>query len=243
VIRWGIGDVLYGLLLYLAGGIASSIVLLATGVIDLDSASEGDIQLGVGALAVTLMAGWVGFVGWPVVATYRKGQRSLARDFGLDIRWIDVGWGVLGGVGALALSMIGSAVWIVVSGDDAAPGNGDFLPDSPGVVGGIVLFLLVAVATPIVEELFFRGLTLRAFGRRWGLPAGVVGSSIVFGLLHATGGDSFTHGLFISVVTAFYGVVFALLVVRAEGRIGPSVVAHMCVNGVAVIALLAGASV
>lgn len=228
------GDVLYGLLLWLAGGVVAAVVIVASGVVDLDTGELGELSLG--AVAFSLAAGWVGFVGWPVVASYRKGQRSLARDFGLQIRWADVGWGVLGGVGALALSVVGGVLWTVLSGDDT-PSNAEFLPSSPGLLGGLLLWLLVGVATPIAEELFFRGLMLRAVGRRWGLTSGVVLSSLLFGLFHATGLS--LEGLFIVAVTAAYGAVFAFLVVRANGRIGPAIVAHAVVNSVAVAAMFA----
>ena len=221
VIRWGIGDAFYGILLYLAAGVVVSVVLLVTGAIDIDSSTaDVDVELSVPLVGLSLAAGWVGFVGWPIVASYRKGQRSLAKDFGLAIRWIDVAWGLLGGLGALLLSAGAGLLWTVASGDDP-PSNAGFLPEAPGVLGGIALFLLVAVATPIVEELFFRGLVLRAIGRRWTLPIGIVGSSAVFGLFHFTGGSSIPHGFFIVAVTGLYGAVFALLVSRAHGRLGP----------------------
>jgi uncharacterized protein len=228
------GDVIYGLVLWLAGGVLSAVAIVASGAIDLDTGEIGELSLWV--VGVSLAAGWIGFVGWPVVATWRKGQRSLVRDFGFEIRWVDVGWGVLGGLGALAVSVAGGLLWTVISGDDS-PTNAEFLPSSPGLVGGVVLWLLVGVATPVAEELFFRGLMLRAVGRRWGITTGVVLSSIVFGFFHVNG-LSFA-GLFIVGVTAGYGAVFALLVVRANGRLGPAIVAHALVNSVAVVAMLA----
>lgn len=236
-IGWGIGDVFWGLLLYLAGGVLATIILIATGAIDAGSVSDGGIgELSVWAIGVSLAGGWVGFVGWPIVASYRKGQRSLARDFGLEVRWVDVGWGALGGVGAIAVSVVGGLLWRALTGDDP-PGNGDFLPQNPGVVGGLALWVLIALLTPIAEELFFRGLVLRAIGRRWTLPVGVVASSLVFGLLHFEGGDGIGHGLFIVGVTALYGAVFALLVVRSGGRLGASIIAHTCVNTLGVLSL------
>lgn len=239
VIRWGMGDVFWGLLLYVLGGLVASVVLVATGAIDLNAVADTGKtgELSVAAVAVTVAAGWLGFVGWPIVVTYFKGQRSLARDFGLEIRWIDVGWGVLGGVVAIFVSAIGGVIWKLISGDDA-PSNGEFLPKTPGVLGGILLFILIAVLTPLAEELFFRGLVLRSIGRRWNLTAAVVASSALFGLLHATAGTDLVMGLYFAAVTAIYGAVLALLVVRSGGRLGPSVVAHACINGVAVIALL-----
>jgi len=236
-IGWGLGDVFWGLLLYLAGGVIASVILIATGAIDANSVSDGGIgELSVWAVAVSLAGGWIGFVGWPIVATYRKGQRSLAKDFGLEVRWVDVGWGVLGGVAAIMVSIVGGVLWRLATGEDA-PGNGDFLPQHPGVAAGIVLWVLIAVLTPVAEELFFRGLMLRAIGRRWTLPIAVIASSLVFGLFHFEGGSGIGHGLFIVAVTASYGAVFAVLVVRSGGRLGPSIIAHACVNTLGVASL------
>ncbi len=229
VIGWGMGDVLIGLGLWLFGAIVVAIVLVATG--DLTETSATDI--GVGALTISVVAGWPGFLGWPIVATFWKGQRSLRRDFGLEVRPIDIGWGVLGGVVALAISIAGAVVWSLLA-DSAPPSNTDVLPTRPDVLTALVLIVLVAVCTPVVEELFFRGLFLRSVGRRWNLTAGVVISSLVFGLLHAQGGTWAEAGFFVF-VTASYGAVFALLVVRAGGRLGPSIIAHMCVNIVGVL--------
>ncbi len=229
---------MWGLLLYLVGGVAASVVLIATGAIDVNSVAEsgetGDLSFP--ALVLTVAAGWIGFVGWPIVASYRKGQRSLARDFGLEIRWIDLAWGLGGGIVAVVVAALGGGIWKLLSGDDA-PSNGDFVPDHPGVLVGIGIWILIAVLTPVAEELFFRGLLLRALGRRWGLTVGVVVSSIVFGILHATAGTDVVMALFFAVVTAGYGAVFALLVVRAGGRLGPSIIAHACVNTVGVLSL------
>ena len=235
VIRWGIGDVIIGLALWLVGGIVAVVVLVAMGALD---ANEPDTtNLTVGVIVVSTTSGWIGLLGWPIVASWWKGQRSLSRDFGLSIRWIDLAWGALGGVAALAISAIGGMIWTVIDGG-APPNNTDFLPDRPDAATVVALVALIAVATPIVEELFFRGLFLRAVGRRWNLAVGVVISSAVFGLLHWQGG-SFGHAVFIAMVTASYGAVFALLVIRADGRLGPSITAHMIVNTIGVAVALA----
>lgn len=229
VIRWGIGDVVIGLALWLVGGVLGVLVLVASGD---DTSSLTEMSLG--AITVSLASGWLGLLGWPIIATYRKGQRSLAKDFGLAIRPIDVAWGALGGFVALALSVAGSVLWAVLS-DRPEPTNTEFLPRHPGPFTVVALVLLVAVATPIVEELFFRGLFLRSVGRRWNLVVGVIVSSIIFGVLHVQG-SSWAEAGFMVLVTASYGAVFALLVVRAGGRLGPAIIAHMCVNSIGVLA-------
>ena len=232
VVRWGLGDVLIGLALWLVGGIVGAIVLVATG-----SESDSSLtELSVGALTISVICGWLGFLGWPIVASYWKGQRSLRLDFGLDLRPIDLGWGVLGGLAALVISGVGGVTWSILS-NEAAPTNTDFLPTKPSLLTALAIFVLVAVCTPVVEELFFRGLFLRSVGRRWNLTVGVIVTSLVFGMFHAQG-NSVAQAAFIVGVTASYGAVFALLVIRANGRLGPSIVAHMCVNAVGVLGAL-----
>lgn len=232
LIRWGLGDVVIGLALWIFGGLVGSIILLGTGEV-----SQGSLtDLSLWAITISLVCGWPGFLGWPIVATQWKGQRSLRLDFGLEVRPIDIGWGLLGGVAALVLSAAGGVIWTLIS-NESTPSNTEFLPTKPSALTAIVLFFLVAVCTPIVEELFFRGLFLRAVGRRWNLTAGVVITSLVFGMFHSQG-DSLAQMAFIVAVTASYGAVFALLVVRADGRLGPSVIAHMCVNAVGVLGAL-----
>jgi membrane protease YdiL (CAAX protease family) len=232
VIRWGLGDVLIGLALWLVGGIVASIVILTTG----DGSDTSLTELSLGALTISLVCGWPGFLGWPVVATYWKGQRSLRLDFGLDVRPIDLAWGLLGGFVALVLSSLGGIIWMLIS-SDPSPSNTEFLPTKPSALTAFVIFFLVAICTPVVEELFFRGLFFRALARRWNLATGVIISSLVFGLFHAQG-DTWGQAAFIVGVTATYGAVFALLVIRANGRLGPSIVAHMCVNAVGVLGAL-----
>ena len=72
--------------------------------------------------------------------------------------------------------------------------------------------------TPIAEELFFRGLLLRALEKRFNTTIAIVVSAVVFGSLHITGVTSASNlaefavqGLFIAVVITGYGLVFALL--------------------------------
>jgi len=232
IIRWGLGDVFIGLALWIVGGIVASVILIATG----DGSNSSLTELSLGALTISMVCGWPGFLGWPVVATYWKGQRSLRLDFGLDLRPIDLAWGLVGGFVALVLSTLGGIVWVLIS-SDPSPSNTEFLPTKPSALTAFVIFFLVAICTPVVEELFFRGLFLRALGRRWNLATGVIISSLVFGLFHAQGG-TWGQAAFIVGVTATYGAVFALLVIRADGRLGPSILAHMCVNAVGVLGAL-----
>jgi hypothetical protein len=47
--------------------------------------------------------------------------------------------------------------------------------------------LMITVIAPICEEFIFRGFLFPVLWKKWGFAAGVLISSILFGLLHATG--------------------------------------------------------
>lgn len=236
--RWGLGDVGYGLLLAIGGQTLVGVLLVVLGV-----TGDGDLDLPPWGILLAVAAGWVGFIGWPIIASYVKGQRSLALDFGLRFRPVDLGWGILGGIAVLGLSVALNIAWRVVTGDDA-PENSGFLPESPSLLAAIALLLAVAVITPFAEELFFRGLLMRALEKRFNPTIAVVVSSVVFGALHLTGVTSATdladfalQGVFIAVVITLYGAVFALLDIYT-GRLAPSIIAHVVVNGVGVVSYL-----
>ncbi len=236
-VRWGIGDFFYGVLVWLGSSIVVTVVLLLTGVLDVDTTSGEVGEMGLAALGASMAAGWIGLIGWPVIATSFKGLHSLSKDFGLAITVGDVGWGILAGVAALAVSVVGGLMWMAISDADQ-PSNGDFLPTSDPTFGtAVVLLLLVAVVTPIAEELFFRGLFLRALTKRWNTLVGMSVSSLVFGVFHITAFS--LSGLFIILVTAGYGFVLAVVTVFRNFRIGPAIVAHMVINGTAVLGALA----
>lgn len=216
------------------------VLLAVSGVVDVDDG----IDIPAWGILLSVAAGWLGFIGWPIVASYVKGQRSLARDFGLVFRPVDIGWGVLGGFAVLAITVALNIFWYVVSGD-SAPDNSGFLPESPSLLVAVSLFLAVAVITPFAEELFFRGLLLRALEKRFNTTIAIVVSSVIFGSLHIAGVTSAAslselalHGIFIGIVITGYGAVFALLDVYT-GRLWPSIIAHMVINGIGVVSYLA----
>ena len=237
--RWGLGDVGYGLLVAIGGQTVVGVLLVILGV-----TGSGSLDLPPWGILLSVAAGWLGFIGWPVLASYVKGQRSLALDFGLRFQPVDLGWGVLGGLTVLAFTIALNLFWVVVTGN-SAPDNAGFLPESPSLLTGLALFLAVAVITPIAEELFFRGLLLRALEKRFNTTIAIVVSAVVFGSLHITGvtsasnlGELAVQGLFIAVVITGYGLVFALLDVYT-GRLWPSIIAHMVINGIGVVSYLA----
>lgn len=233
--RWGLGDVAIGIFLFFAVQVAAGVLLTTVLValdsdLSLDNATSGDNNLWLLGLSAPLS--WAVLIGWPWWVSRTKGSRSMARDFGLAMRWTDVLLGLAGGLAALACSAALALTYTALFDGDA-PTNADIVSsESRSAAVFILLFVIVAVGTPIAEEVFFRGLVLGAARKSWGLVPGVLFSSLMFGAIHIQAG--LASWAFVGLVTGTYGVVFALMRVWSQGRLAGSIVAHMTVNGVAV---------
>ncbi len=84
---------------------------------------------------------------------------------------------------------------------------------------------------PFMEELFFRGFLYPVLARRLGLIAGIVLTSIAFGLIHAAQ-LAFAWGL----VLVVFLVGLVLTIVRARtGSVGSSFVVHVAYNATLVL--------
>jgi len=242
--RWGMGDVAIGVGLYLGVQIIASIVLivgfLVVGDTSLSDLSDPDTagDFGLWALAVAAPLSWVVLIGWPYAVSRWKGTGRLSVDFGFTARWIDLATGVGGGIVCLFVGAGAGLSFQAVFGDEA-PTNTDIIPqDSLTPAKILFLLLIIAVGTPIAEEVFFRGLFLGAARKAWGTVIGVIVSSLGFGLAHIQ--PTPMGWLYVGVVTGSYGAVFAMLRVFSKGRIGASIIAHMVVNGIGVLAVAYG---
>lgn len=242
--RWGMGDVAIGIGLYFVIQVIASVVLIVgflafsdQSLTDLtDPETSGDF--GLWSLAVAAPMSWMVMIGWPIIVSKWKGTGRLSLDFGFAFKWIDLAVGTGGGIVCLIVGGIAGVTFQAVFGDQA-PTNTDIIPtDSLTPAKVALLLLLIAVGTPIAEETFFRGMFLGAARKRWGTVLGVVISSAGFGLAHIQ--PTLTGWLYVGVVTGSYGVVFALLRVFSKGRLGASIVAHMVVNGIGVLAVAYG---
>jgi membrane protease YdiL (CAAX protease family) len=241
-VRWGVAEV--GL------AIGALVLSIATGsVIALAASADPDA------------AGFVvGLVGYALVvlvivfASFRKGQRSLVRDFRLAFRPIDLVIGLAVGIGMRIVSTLVVLLAVWLSGETPSTGNLR-LSDSPVwlVLNGVLITVIIA---PFVEELLFRGLVLQSIRNivlRWRLreqPAeaaqqrravwvSVLVSSLVFGALHLVQVTDATLGVAIGFTTVALGVVNALVVYRTN-RLGAAIVAHVVFNGSAVLLGLLG---
>ncbi len=106
--------------------------------------------------------------------------------------------------------------------------------DRASGVGVVLLAITAGLLAPILEELLFRGLLLRALMRRMPAGAAVVVSSVVFGAVH------FLDPATIPIAPALIalGIVSAVLAVRSGGLLR-SIALHMGFNLVTVVIAIA----
>lgn len=227
---------------FVGGQIVSAVVLLVVAAVnghlkDLATLSTRPVPppwIVVGGLAGL----WVGFAGALWLASRSSGTGRVARDMGLQFRWVDALVGPLVGVA-------GQLVLLPLLYLPLAP----FVPNlskrlsepAKHLTGGFkgsdlaVIAVLTVLVVPVIEELVFRGLflrgALRAFagaGRLIGPAMAVVLTGVVFGLAH------FEALQFLGL--AAFGVVLSYMAYRT-GRLGPSIFAHGAFNLVAVVAV------
>lgn len=130
------------------------------------------------------------------------------------------------------------------------------LPDGEGGLGRAALWTVLVViplGTVLPEELAFRGLLFALLGRRYGLRAGILLSSGLFGLWHvvpslgggtanatmasvvgADAGGTVVRVVVTVIFTSLGGVVLCWLRLRSGSLVAP-MLAHWTVNGLGVI--------
>ena len=109
-----------------------------------------------------------------------------------------------------------------------------YAPTFTGATAFLMFFLYPVVLAPIFEEIMYRGLVMTVLekGKQWGLD--VLGSAILFGILHISG-----HGW---VLTDFFvymggGLIFAVLF-RVTKSIYWPIGLHIVYNGIGQILML-----
>jgi len=248
-VRWGLGDVVIG---FLAGELLSILAYLMLQSIG-GYATSGPYGMGhafgqvAGHVAigdapayqpfmplwVVLIAQiplWACMVGVPVIATRTKGHGPV-RDIGLRIRAIDVPVGLAIGVAA-QLVLVPIVYWPLMrllGNPDVSAAARDTTDRATDPLNIIMVFLIVSVAAPVAEEIFFRGLTQHAAVRRWGPWVALFGTAAFF---------AFTHFEPLQFPALFlFGLILGAMVF-VTGRLGTSMCAHVGFNLVAAATLV-----
>lgn len=228
-VGWGVGDAVVGwVVAFVAGNLVGALVLRLSGY----EQDEID-QVPLGWMLLSNLGLWVGFFGVPWFVSRLKG-RGMVDDFGLRARgWDPLVGGLCGAVTQLVVIplLYLPVFWLTdLDADDLSERAQDLTDRASGPFGAVMLVLIVGVGAPIFEEIFYRGLLLRALERRYGTWPAVVVSGVVFGLAHLQWHEA--------PALAVFGIVAGVLTVRT-GRLGPAIAAHVVFNLVAVVTLLA----
>lgn len=224
-LRWGLGDVAIGIFasLFLSVLIGGTIMALA------GWGSSADTPIwGLALLQIPLWAGYLG----AVVFAGSKG-RGVITDFGLRMRAFDAPLGLALGIFCqlLVLPLLYAPIFFLTGSDKEAlsrPAE-QLAEGTDGTFSWLLFALLVGILAPVVEELFYRGLLLKALEkRRMPVWAAVLVSSIIFAGMHMQT-LQFPGLLLVGLVA---GTLAAI-----TGRLGPSIWLHIGFNMTTVVAL------
>ena len=218
---WGVRHVIFG---WLLGQVSVILVFVAIKAVD-SSIDLDDPSLDVTAILQSAL--WVGTLGIPVWLHFIKGVSW--KDFGWGFQKNDVFSGLLIGLGTqIAAGLLYLPLTLIFDDIDVSEPARELVDKATGF-GVFLLFLVVVVGAPLVEELFFRGLTLKAFEKKMGSRLALVLSSLFFAIAHLQ--------LIQFPALFLFGLVAGCLVKKYD-RLGRAVWAHVGFNATTVLALL-----
>ncbi|MEO6124191.1 MAG: CPBP family intramembrane glutamic endopeptidase [Ilumatobacteraceae bacterium] len=213
---------------WLGGNIAATIVLSLTGQASTDAALRS-----VWASAVTTVALWVPQIIALVIASRRFGTGRILRDYAVRFRPVDLVGLPIGVLSQLVLLRLVywplQTMWPGAFSTDELERNARDLYERASGVWVVVLFAVVTVGAPLVEELVYRGLLGGAARRRFHEVVALVGVAAFFALIHFRPVEY--PGLFA------FGLVLGVCL-AATNRIGMGILAHVAFNATA-LALIA----
>lgn len=221
--KWSILDALLVL-----GG-AQLLSLLWVGAL-IGGAYGGEIPdpLGIFDLVLLNIGLWCGYGIGPLIVARSKGTGPSA-GYGATVAAIDVPLGLALGV-FVQLGALWVLYWPILRFVDGDPSESarELVGQADGAGTWALLIFSVVIMAPLVEELFFRGLLLRALQQRVGNVAAIVVSAVLFGLVH--------RQLLPLPGLILFGLVAAGLTVWS-GRLGPAWALHVGFNATTLVVL------
>ena len=220
--------------LFVGGWVAAALASVVT--LAILGYADNTVDRPVAVLGAALAAAWAAELIATAIASKRAGSGDVIADLGFSFAPIDlvgIPIGIAAQVGLLRLVYLPlEAIWPDAFSREKLEQNALDLID--GVTGAALalLFVLVVVGAPLVEEIFYRGLLQRPWLGRFGSlgPFGsvvvVVAVAAVFALIHFRPVEY--PGLFA------FGLVVGAMAART-GRIGMSVITHVAFNATALL--------
>ncbi len=212
---WGPGAAVIGLFVAL-----SAQAVFAGVVVAVDRPGDGDFSATASVVLQTL--GALAFIAIPFVIAMKGGirWREALRRLGwrgfssAAVPWMGV---------AIAAYLAFAAVYVALVGEPKQEDIAEAFGSLPFQI------LLIAVAAPISEEVFFRGMMFGGLRRRMPRLVAALVSAAIFGALHAFTGLSAVPPLIA------FGFILALLYEKT-GSIVPGIILHALNNSVALAA-------
>ena len=168
---------------------------------------------------------WIPFVVALVVVSRRWGQDQFSRDFKVHLRWVDLAGLPIGIASQLLLVPLIywplQRIWPDAFSSDEIEQRARELWDKAHGGWIVVLVVVVALGAPIIEELVYRGLILKALQSRLNDWLALIISAAWFALIHLQPVE--LPGLFAFALVL--GICF-----QRTGRLGMSVMAHIGFN-------------
>ncbi len=219
-VRWGLREAFLCLVGAQFGGLISAMIVLGA------ASSLGFDVESLEVLLASTIGLWIGYFFGPAAFSKSLGQGPRVDfDIGIDLR--EAAAAVFAGV-ALQLALLPVLYWPITKVVDADPGDQarEILDKVDGPFDVAILALAVVLIAPVVEERYYRGMLLPALTRSSGMVVGILGSSMIFALVHQAW--ILIPGL------ALLAAVLSWMTITT-GRIGPAIVTHMAFNASSVI--------
>jgi membrane protease YdiL (CAAX protease family) len=203
-----------------AGAVAGTLLVRSTNVV---------------AVVLSSVGLYTALVGTCLWVSRRHGSGSVRRDLGLVFDRRDllpaVGYAVAARLGIVIVSSVLFAIHRPL-----ARGNLEGVDLRKDVAASVLLAVMAVAVAPVCEELFFRGVLLRALSSMTGRRAALGVQAGLFGLMHAGAYGLGNVGVVLS--TAVVGLVLGHVAER-QGRLGTAVLTHAVHNGASLLLLLA----
>jgi membrane protease YdiL (CAAX protease family) len=173
---------------------------------------------------------WLGLAAIPIWFAVKKG-RGVVADLGLRMKMIDIPIGLAIGV-ACQLIMVPLVYLILrplLGVKDISAAARELTDRATDPLSIVLVFLIVGIGAPIAEEIYFRGMAQRIFGRRLSPAWAIVAAAAFFAATHLQ--PLQFPALFV------FGGILGFMAWRS-GRLGPAIWAHLGFNVVAAAGLL-----
>ncbi|MEJ7764489.1 MAG: CPBP family intramembrane glutamic endopeptidase [Acidimicrobiales bacterium] len=222
---------------FLVGVLAASILgatwAASRGFLGDDARLEADF----GFFVISAVGLWVGFLGLPLLWSWTLGGPGPV--LGMKARWTDLPLGLVAGLGSTLVTGVISGM--LLSSDELGALERkarETVDRASGPAAVVLLVFVICIATPIAEEVFFRGLVFRSLRGVAGLVVALPVAGLVFGLVHYDREP--VAALVVAVQLGLLGLFGVVLCALAHwtGRLAASIVAHAAFNSVTVLTLL-----